>query len=394
MFRCKDLYTLSSLSKLKLLAGSEGLHRGIRWVYKAESMNLSQWVHGGELLIISNPVTSNPDFDLTNILTEAIRLNMSGALLLIGNKYVQRVPKTAQDLCNKKDFPLFAIPWDLPLVDFFEEIGHAITNSTLHQNTSEDVLFSIVFENYIDTSILSKQLTDSGYPISKPNLFFLLHFSLPSQGQNASMENSINDNIREYLKQMFLDQSIPLLTSTYTGHILGIVQTENTQIIPQIFQQILDYIADTYPLLTCNVGIGLPTSDIAQLRVSYVQAAKCITYCKKLDMHNQIMSFNQLGIYDLLSNMSDDTLLESFVQTQIGALLDYDKENHTQLVDTLYIYLQHNCNILHTANALYTHRNTVKYRLTRIEEILHQTMTDANCRLNIHLAIYTQKYIL
>ena len=84
MFRCKDLYTLSSLSKLKLLAGSEGLHRGIRWVYKAESMNLSQWVHGGELLIISNPVTSNPNFNLTDILTEAICLNMSGALLLPG----------------------------------------------------------------------------------------------------------------------------------------------------------------------------------------------------------------------------------------------------------------------------------------------------------------------
>ena len=35
MFQCKDLYTLSSLSKLKLIAGNNGLHKGIRWVYKA-----------------------------------------------------------------------------------------------------------------------------------------------------------------------------------------------------------------------------------------------------------------------------------------------------------------------------------------------------------------------
>ena len=55
MFQCKDLYTLSSLSKLKLIAGNNGLHKGIRWVYKAESLSLSQWVHGGELLIISRP---------------------------------------------------------------------------------------------------------------------------------------------------------------------------------------------------------------------------------------------------------------------------------------------------------------------------------------------------
>lgn len=394
MFRCKDLYTLSSLSKLKLVAGNEGLHKGIRWVYKAESMNLSQWVHGGELLIISNPVTSNPNFNLTDILTEAIHLNMSGALLLIGNKYVQRVSKSAQDLCNKKDFPLFAIPWDLPLVDFFEEIGHAITNSTLYQTTSENVLFSIIFENYIDSSILSRQLIDSGYSPSKSNLFFLLHFSLPSQGQNAGMENSINDNIREYLHQMFMEQNTPLLTSTYTGHILGIMPAGSPSVISSVFQRILDYIADIYPMITCNVGIGLPTADIAQLKVSYEQAAKCITYCKKLDLHNQIMNFDQLGIYHLLSNVSNQALLDSFVQTQIGTLLNYDEENHTQLVDTLYVYLQHNCNILHTANALYAHRNTIKYRLSRIEEILHRTMDDANSRLNIHLAIYTHKYIL
>lgn len=90
MFQCKDLYTLSSLSKLKLIAGNNGLHKGIRWVYKAESLSLSQWVHGGELLIISRPVSSEPNFNLSVLLKEAIHLNMSGALLLIGPNYIEK----------------------------------------------------------------------------------------------------------------------------------------------------------------------------------------------------------------------------------------------------------------------------------------------------------------
>lgn len=131
MFQCKDLYTLSSLSKLKLIAGNNGLHKGIRWVYKAESLSLSQWVHGGELLIISRPVSSEPNFNLSVLLKEAIHLSMSGALLLIGPNYIEKISKSVLSLCNENDFPLFAIPWNLPLVDFFEEIGHAISNLSL-----------------------------------------------------------------------------------------------------------------------------------------------------------------------------------------------------------------------------------------------------------------------
>ena len=106
MFQCKDLYTLSSLSKLKLIAGNNGLHKGIRWVYKAESLSLSQWVHGGELLIISRPVSSEPNFNLSELLKEAIHLNMSGALLLIGPNYIEKISKSVLSLCNENNCPL------------------------------------------------------------------------------------------------------------------------------------------------------------------------------------------------------------------------------------------------------------------------------------------------
>lgn len=394
MFRCKDLYTISSLSKLKLLAGNQGLHKGIRWVYKAESLHLSQWVHGGELLIISNPVTSQPEFHLASILEEAIELNMSGALLLIGPGYVETVEKSVLALCTRKDFPLFAIPWNLPLVDFFEEIGHAITNSTLHQNTREDIIFSIIFENYTDISMLNRQIADSGYTLCGINRFFLLHFSLPEQGQTAGMETSVNSNIEEYLRQVFLDTGIPLLTSTYTGHIIGMVQNDNTNLLTPVFSEILNYIGATYPELTCNIGIGLPVPDISHLKESYEQAAECITYCRKLQLKDQVLNFDQLGLYQLFSDIQKDSLLEKFVQSQIGPLLAYDEENHSQLANTLYAYLQHNCNILHTADALYTHRNTVKYRINRIEEILCKNTNSADDRLNLHLALYISRYVL
>ena len=394
MFQCKDLFTLSSLSKLKLLSGSNGLHKGIRWVYKAESLHLSQWVHGGELLIISKLVTSEPDFNLEAILTEAIQLNMSGALLLIGSDYIQAVPKSVLTLCETKDFPLFAIPWNLPLVDFFEEIGHAIANSNFHQNNGEDLIFSIIFENNISPSLLNLQAMEVNYPLEKTQRFFLLHFTLPDLGRFAGMEQSYSNNIREYLQESFLNAGFQLLSSCYNTHIIGMVPNEETPEITAVLKKVLSYITATYPQLSCNIGIGLPISEITLLKHSYEQAAKCITYASKQELNYQILDYSQLGLYQLFSSLNHTDVLEQFAESQLGSLITYDDANHSQLVETLYSYLQNNCNLLHTADALYTHRNTIKYRLARIEEITHSNLEDASVQLNFHVALYLKKFIL
>ena len=394
MFRCKDLYTLSSLSKLKLIAGTNGLHKGIRWVYKAESLSLSQWVHGGELLIISRPVSSEPDFNLAELLKEAIHLNMSGALLLIGPNYVEKISKSVLSLCNENEFPLFAIPWNLPLVDFFEEIGHAISNNNFYQNTRNDVIFNIIFENQISLSALKLQASHSGYSFDGSHHFFLLHFVLPESGQTAGMEQTICNNLYEYLEQTFSEQDIPFLSSTYSNHIVGIFPEKNFSEVTELFQKTIDYVSLTYPQLICNIGIGLALSDAGKLKQSYEQAAECINYCNKLNLNHQHLCYNQLGLYQLFSDLNQTNLYESFVETQLGALIHYDADNHTQLVETLSLYLQNNCNILHTADAAFTHRNTIKYRITRIEELLHIDLQNASARLNLHLALYLYHFIL
>lgn len=394
MFQCKDLYTLSSLSKLKLIAGSNGLHKGIRWVYKAESLSLSQWVHGGELLIISRPVSSEPDFNLAALLKEAIHLNMSGALLLIGPNYVEKISKSVLSLCNENEFPLFAIPWNLPLVDFFEEIGHAISNNNFYQSTRNDVIFNIVFENQLSASALKLQASNSGYSFEGSHHFFLLHFILPESGQTARMEQTICNNLYEYLDQAFSEQNTSFLASTYSNHIIGIFPDKDFSEITKLFQKTIDYVRLTHPQLTCNIGVGLSVSDVTKLKQSYEQAAECIHYCNKLKLNHQHLCYNQLGLYQLFSDLNQTQLYESFVETQLGALIHYDADNHTRLVETLSLYLQNNCNILHTADAAYTHRNTIKYRITRIEELLHVDLQNASARLNLHLALYLYHFIL
>jgi hypothetical protein len=387
MFQCKDLTSLASLSKLKLLAGSNGLHNGIRWVYKAESLQLSKWVHGSELLIISKLVTLENDFDLYKIISEAIQLKMSGALLLIGPNYVEKISNETIILCNNSAFPLFAIPWDLPLIDFFEEIGHAISNSNFNQNNKDDIIFSIIFGNNISPNLLRLQASESGYQLDGYNTFFQIYFSQPETGQ-------INNSISEYIQDVLTNSNYNVLTSMYSNHIIGIVSTsKNTELIPY-FQQIVSYIHSVHPDIICNVGIGMSVSEIHQLKLSYEQSAECITYSIKQKYNQQVLLYEQLGLYQLFFDIKDTKKYEGFVNLQIGKLEAYDTENSTELLKTLYLYLQNNNSILRTAEIMFTHRNTIKYRLSRIQEILGCNLDDSSTCLNLHVALYLKKFIL
>ena len=51
-------------------------------------------------------------------------------------------------------------------------------------------------------------------------------------------------------------------------------------------------------------------------------------------------------------------------------LLDYDQKNGTDLMNTLFEYLENSRNINQTADALYVHKNTLLNRLNRIRTVM------------------------
>ena len=395
MFQCKDLFKLPSLSKMKIIAGNKGLHKIIRWSYKAESIHLAKWVHGGELLIVSKMVIHEKDFNLYNFLKEAISLNISGALLLIGPNYIEQIPQSVIDLSNQKHFPLFLIPWDTPLVDIFEELGHAIASINLINDKHKDLLFSIIFNTNLSLDYLKYQSQEVNFSFDGYLQFFEINFLLP-QSENAIILNDVDkDTICQFIHTLFENEHIPILSSSYTKNIIALINVNNTSLdtLNTLFPQILNYIKENYPNYIVNIGIGTRQKSLEKYKLSYEQASKCINLAIKQKQKNMIYYYEQLGLYQLFYDINNKTLLENFVHNILYSLTAYDKKYNTNLIQTLEVYLNKNCNLNQTAEILFIHRNTIKYRLQRIEEITNTSLDDAFTRLNFFNAILIKKFL-
>lgn len=125
---------------------------------------------------------------------------------------------------------------------------------------------------------------------------------------------------------------------------------------------------------------------------SYIEAKKAITLGSRLDKNRHMFTFEEVEMFHLLLESSDYVNFEPLIDKKIGKLSLYDKENGTDLVTTLYYYLATGGSLIETANRMYVHRNSVKYRIDRIKEISGIDLNNALNRFVYYLC--TAFYLL
>ena len=105
----------------------------------------------------------------------------------------------------------------------------------------------------------------------------------------------------------------------------------------------------------------------------------CVT--KPLDgAHNE-------HIAPLVEAMRADPQKAAYYLALVEPLRQYDREHHGDLLKTMWAYLRHGGNSVRTANALFIHRNSLRYRLARIHALTSLDPDDPDARLALQIAV-------
>ena len=111
---------------------------------------------------------------------------------------------------------------------------------------------------------------------------------------------------------------------------------------------------------------------------------KIVSRCKTDD---DIITYQSLGIYSLLSLIPPSNISDDFISRYITPLKEYQSIHKLDLIETLKFYYKSNCNIKNTAEIMFTHSNTISYRLQRIKEILNKDIDDPETKLELQVTL-------
>jgi purine catabolism regulator len=136
-----------------------------------------------------------------------------------------------------------------------------------------------------------------------------------------------------------------------------------------------------------SIGLGRVYDDYRSLHRSYREAQQSIHQLSISKNQNHIFHFDDLGIYKILSNKEIYPDVHQFFGEVLGEIVRYDRDKDAELLKTLQMYYKHGCNLKKVSEEMYTHYNTIIYRMQRIKEVGGIDFNDPDASLNIHIAL-------
>jgi DNA-binding PucR family transcriptional regulator len=138
---------------------------------------------------------------------------------------------------------------------------------------------------------------------------------------------------------------------------------------------------------TTSLGLGRTHDGASGVRQSFREAEHALEMSRRLLGPGRQASFADLGLHRLLFAMAQHPELSDYYRGTVGELVAYDERSSAELMATLDAYFEANGSPTETAQRLKLHRNTVLYRLRRIEEVGRLRLDDPATRLNLHLCL-------
>lgn len=138
---------------------------------------------------------------------------------------------------------------------------------------------------------------------------------------------------------------------------------------------------------TISFGIGNEVTEFTQISSSYFEANEAFENGLLNDKQSFISYYHSKDIKELLQLIPKEKL-RPFIKHTLGPLSYPKTKKDLELKQTLRVYMDNQCDITKTAEKIYIHRNTVKYRINKCSNLIGVNIEDPMHSLNIRIALY------
>jgi len=205
-----------------------------------------------------------------------------------------------------------------------------------------------------------------------------------SMGGTRSKEDLLK-GINRFLRQQGEANLIAGIKGNNIAIIIGSTAKDPVA-LKETVNSLVQYLRESAsPRMKINVGVGRANNDIRLVSRSYEDAREALKIAQLSDAA-QVVFFDDLGFYKILSEKNRGEL-ELFVNGLLQPVFDYDRNKKGELIKTLETYYETNRNLKLTSTKLYTHYNTVLYRIKKIEELTGISLDNPEHALNLEIAV-------
>lgn len=249
-------------------------------------------------------------------------------------------------------------------------------------------------EKFDKGNFIKNVLTDSILPADIPLKAKELHIS-NNTGRVVfliKIDKNKDTFAHEVIESLFPNKAkdfVVVMDDEYTVLVKELKNDEDSREVDRTARIIIDTLSAEM-MIKAYVGIGTAAGSIRDIGRSYKEAQIALTVGRIFENDKAVISYDRLGIgrliYQLPITLCKLFLNEVFKDGTIDSL-DYE------IMQTIQKFFENSLNVSETARQLYVHRNTLVYRLDKIQKITGLDLRNFDDAIIFKVALLVKKYL-
>ncbi len=376
MIRVRELLQLEPFEEFELISGAEGLDRTVTSFavldYEIESGDFSEFIRG-EFVISSLLLVRELADKAAGAVEKLVKRGISALAVRVFDQ--SEVPREIRALADAAQIPLFAFK-----KAYVNDIFVCANNYARARERSEfaarklDELLGVP-RGGSSPAALIRDLDPQLLP------FCTAAFCLsPQEDAGSSLR------LRLMERYSSAEPSYRQAFFPYAGGVLFLVSADDREgaavpdaFVEQSFREI------GFEMQKCRVGVGSTAGGYEEYALAIAEAVRAARLCRLSG--KRLMRFEAAGAYRLILAVAEDRSARRFCAEAVGTIEEHDRANASELLGTLCEYVRRRGDVRSTAQALFQHPNTIRYRLKKAASLLGFT-EDVYEQLFIVMSVY------
>lgn len=196
----------------------------------------------------------------------------------------------------------------------------------------------------------------------------------------------------EMLRNLFSPQSGDFVTAVDEQNLIVIKQLEENQgyeELEEVSSMILGMM-NTELMINGKIAYGTIVNELKDVSKSYKEAKMALDVGKIFYAEKDVVAYNTLGIGRLIYQLPIN-LCQMFIEEIFGETIPEELDEET--LNTIDMFLANSLNVSETARQLYVHRNTLLYRLEKLQKATNLDIRIFDDALTLKIALMVVNYM-
>ena len=374
----RDLFSLDIMKNFKVVAGENGMDNTVAGTeildfefLKMGDLHREKTFDGNSIVLTSFLFAKDNEELIVDSIKKLVQLNVHA--LAYKPVFFKDLPEEALEYAKIHNFPIMRFGGD----EFYEDIIFSIRKLIEKDQAvdlMEETLRDMVFKDFTDeeTSLLYEKLNPS-FRHEVLGVCMKDH-SIDEEDIAGILRHGTNDiTLKNRIFMGKLEDKYILILSKDDGKSSG-------------FEDLFELVKKSYGINQDNLSIGVSLihniDDGIDRVVKEAYWAEKVSEIEKV----QVKKYRNIGIYRLIGAHFYSKKMINFMQDYLAPIIEDDSKDG-DLFGTAVEYVLAGGDVAKAGDRLYCHKNTIRYRIAKLQEKLDPNVAEKEFYLNLSTAI-------